>query len=281
MTRLLRHLTFLCCLLLGFALTGCQPLRFMRRVGTTTEVPPAEPAKSFRLNQFVFHTDVDLKKDQTLLSDLDKLADQLVTELCLPSSSTPIQVYVFENAERFRSYMNWLDPTLPDRRAFFIEPQAGASDGLIVYTYWSDRTREDLRHELTHALLHSVLKVVPLWLDEGLAEYFELPPERNGTNFTYLNLLRSKTENFTPNLARLEGLTQIQEMTPAEYRESWAWVHLMLRTNPQTRKVLLEYLHSMRNTAEPGLLAPRLRTILPAPEEALVKHLAEIDSGTR
>ena len=53
---------------------------------------------------------------------------------------------------------------------------SAAREDLLVYTYWGDRIQQDLRHELTHALLHSVLKDVPLWLDEGLAEYFELPP---------------------------------------------------------------------------------------------------------
>ena len=33
----------------------------------------------------------------------------------------------------------------------------------------------DLRHETTHAVLHGLLPMVPLWLDEGLAEYFEAP----------------------------------------------------------------------------------------------------------
>ena len=51
----------------------------------------------------------------------------------------------------------------------------GGEEDLLVYTYWGDRIQQDLRHELTHALLHSVLKDVPLWLDEGLAEYFEMP----------------------------------------------------------------------------------------------------------
>ena len=52
----------------------------------------------------------------------------------------------------------------------------------MVYTYWGNRIQQDLRHELTHAILHSVLKDVPLWLDEGLAEYFEVPHGWKGVN---------------------------------------------------------------------------------------------------
>ncbi|GIT30210.1 MAG: hypothetical protein Ct9H300mP1_22560 [Planctomycetaceae bacterium] len=45
---------------------------------------------------------------------------------------------------------------------------------------------EDLRHEFTHGVLHSSLKRVPLWLDEGLAEYFEVVgPKPGGVNTEY------------------------------------------------------------------------------------------------
>ena len=46
-----------------------------------------------------------------------------------------------------------------------------------------------------------------------------------------------------------------------EYRESWAWVHLMLRLDAasQTRR-LLSYLQDLRTTDNPGPLRPRLAT---------------------
>jgi hypothetical protein len=120
---------------------------------------------------------------------------------------------------------------------------------------------------------------VPLWLDEGLAENFELPPERKGVSFKHLTNLRSKTEHFVPDLARLEGLTRIEEMKTPEYREAWAWVHLMLHSGPEPRKVLVDYLHTLRNTDKPGLLYPKLAAVFSSPEEALVKHLERLDTG--
>ena len=44
-------------------------------------------------------------------------------------------------------------------------------------------------------------------------------------------------------------------MTPAEYREAWAWVHLMLRSTPQARQALIGYLHDLR-TQHPPRPAP-------------------------
>ena len=44
-----------------------------------------------------------------------------------------------------------------------------------VFAYKSKALPVDVRHEGTHGLLHAALPMVPLWLDEGLAEYFEVP----------------------------------------------------------------------------------------------------------
>jgi hypothetical protein len=151
-------------------------------------------------------------------------------------------------------------PELPKRRAFFVaQPRSvGGGEDLLVYTFWGERIREDLRHELTHALLHSILKDVPLWLDEGLAEYFELPPESHGVNQGHLEQLRAQErDSFKASLMRLEELGQVQQMAPAEYREAWAWVHLMLRDKPEAKAVLTAYLQQLRTNPNPGPLRPR------------------------
>jgi hypothetical protein len=167
-------------------------------------------------------------------------------------------------------------PDLPSRRAFFVaQPRAvGGADELLVYTFWGDRVRQDLRHELTHALLHSVLKDVPLWLDEGLAEFFELPPGSDGLNPKHLEQLRKGP--FAPDLARLERMHQVAEMSPAEYREAWAWVHLMLRGPVEGRAALLAYLQQLRVTPAPGPLQPRLTAAVPGLTDALEMHLGQL-----
>src|SRR5262245_42372396 len=169
-------------------------------------------------------------------------------------------------------------PDLPKRRAFFVaQPHSvGGPEDLYVYTYWGERIREDLRHELTHALLHSGLKSVPLWLDEGLAEYFELAPEKRGVNASHLDQLRRGSVQ--PNLTRLEQLSQVEQMTPAEYRESWAWVHLMLRGQGPAKAALLGYLQQLKTHASPGPLSDRLTAVFTSPEEALQSHLAHVEA---
>src|SRR5262245_60900037 len=240
-------------------------------------VPNALPSKhTLRIAQFYFFADFKLDPDHPIFRELGDLRDQVYRELQLTSANNLIHVYLFEDRERYDRFMKSRYPDLPSRRAFFVaQPRAiGAGDELLVYTFWGDRVRQDLRHELTHALLHSVLKDVPLWLDEGLAEFFELPPGNDGLNPQHLEQLRKGP--FAPDLARLERMHQVSDMAPAEYREAWAWVHLMLRGPAEGRAVLLAYLQQLRTNPAPGPLQPRLTAALPGLADAFEMHLGQL-----
>jgi hypothetical protein len=237
------------------------------------ETTPGTPGKfSYRVSQFLFLSDFELQKNLPIFRELSNLREQVYKELQLPPSSTIVQVFLFEDKERYERFMQLKHPDLPKRRAFFVaQPRRlGGTEDLLVYTYWGERIQQDLRHELTHALLHCVLKDVPLWLDEGLAEFFEVPSGWNGVNVQHLENLRGKTKF---DLERLEQMSDVQQMNPAEYREAWAWTHLMLRGHPQARQVLVAYLQDLRGTPRPGPLRPRLEKTHPNLDAALAQHL--------
>jgi hypothetical protein len=263
------------------ALAGCNSLQFFQHnERAEPETVPGLPTKhSFPVSQFVFMSDFEIQRNLPLFKELSNLREQVYKELKLPPSSTKVFVYLFEDQERYERFMKAKYPDLPRRRAFFLaQPRRlGGNEELLVYTYWGNRINQDLRHELTHAILHSVLKDVPLWLDEGLAEFFEIPASWNGINQYHVEHLRQPTARF--DLARLEQLTDVQQMSPVEYREAWAWVHLMLRTTPPARQALLSYLQELRTNPQPGALRPRLVNALPSPESALAQHLQELDGS--
>jgi hypothetical protein len=271
-----------CCL---FA-TGCASFHIGSSGADSEDKAPkaplvAAPSKyPYRVSQFAFLTDFELKPEPPLFGELRDLPEQVYKELQLPAANVVIQVYVFEDRDKYQRFMQSRYPDLPKRRAFFVaQPRSvGGGEDLLVYTFWGERIHQDLRHELTHALLHSVLKDVPLWLDEGLAEFFELPPDSHGLNPGHVEQLRRDGgDAFKASLTHLEVLTQVQEMTPAEYREAWAWVHLMLRGKPEAKAVLTAYLQQLRTNPNPGLLRPRLANIYPELNEALYQHLAELE----
>lgn len=283
------------CGLALLALAGCRPLGFLRPLENEKPAAPADgtaaaraapatlPGKhSFRVAPYVFLSDFELDREQALFKELAQLRDQVYKELLLPPGTAVVQVYLFETKDRYERFMKERYPDLPSRRAFFVaQPRAiGGAEDLLVYTYWGARIRQDLRHELTHALLHSVIKDVPLWLDEGLAEYFELPESRRGVNGSHVDLLRRGEANhsFEPSLAKLERLKEVDQMGPGQYREAWAWVHLMMHSRPEARTVLLSYLQQLRGSKAPGPLGPKLARVFPDPEDALRKHLAKLEA---
>jgi hypothetical protein len=267
---------------------GCHLLQLTPGGGTKAperEAVAGAPGKySQRVAPYVFLADFELQRHTPLFRELGNLRDQIARDLKIPAGTTPIYVYLFEDKGRYERFMQAKYPDLPTRRAFFVaQPRRfGGTEELMVFTYRGERLQQDLRHELTHALLHSVLKDVPLWLDEGLAEYYEVPPANQGVNFQHLDqLCRPKQGQPKPNLARIEQFNDVQQMNPGEYREAWAWVHFMLRGQPQAKQVLLQYVQELRTNSRPGAMEPRLSAALLSPHEALDRHLAELDKKQR
>ena len=127
---------------------------------------------------------------------------------------------------------------------------------LAVYVQWGPRAADDLRHELTHAYLHSVVPKLPLWLDEGLAKYFEIPPGRHGLNPQYVQQIAAAMEKgvWHPNLRRLEQIPPTADMSQEDYVEAWAWVHFLLESQPACADVLRQYLADLRG-GKPGRAA--------------------------
>lgn len=248
--------------------------------GAATDKRPA--AHSTRVGRYVFHTDFEFDAHSPLLRELEELPDQIETVLGVPASDSLIQVFLFDREEKYHSFLRAKDPKLPMRSAyFFAEPSRGlgAPPELHVYTWASDRLRIDLRHELTHALLHGTLKTVPLWLDEGLAGYFEQPPSNGGINPAHLEALRSPDGGGRPktDLARLEKMKSVEQMGRPEYQEAWAWVHFMLHGDARARQVLLAHLQALRTTSTPGLLLPKLDAAVGDVYPLLTAHLNKLD----
>jgi hypothetical protein len=232
---------------------------------------PALPSRnSLVLDQLVIFSDSALPQHHRLLQELRTQRTLVSTKLGLPISDEPIHVYLFPTSEKLESYLRVHYPTLPKRRAFFVE----SDTRLTVYAYWGDRVAEDLRHEVAHGYLHSVVPNLPLWLDEGLAEYFEVPPLERPVRKDYLDRLKWNIRLGTiPRLVQLEGKRDLTEMGEADYRYAWAWVHFMLHGPAEARDELVNFLADINASTPPGRLSERLARRLPGLDKRLVEHL--------
>ncbi len=234
-----------------------------------------------RCSQYAFTTDFPFDAEHELARDLLGLRDTVFGTLALPPGRTVVRVAVFDDEARYGRFLKDNFPELPARRAFFI--QHGPEE-LVVYAWRGGQLRADLRHEATHALLHSVLPTVPMWLDEGLAEHFEIGPERAAGNPRHVAGLRAAlAQGWRPNLARLEGCGELRDMGAAEYRESWLWVHFCLHGPPPARAALLAHLQELR--ASPTAprpvpsLATRLAAAVPEAAAAVERHLLALETA--
>lgn len=216
-------------------------------------------------------SDIRLSKDHPLFQDLNELRQDVARELQLPMNDGQVVVYLFSNEDKYSRYIQKTFPGLPSRRAYFV----GTPDQLAVYTYWGEHIQEDLRHEFTHGLLHAALKDVPLWLDEGIAEYYEIAGPDPGLNPEYAQRIAQAIEQgWRPNIRRLEDLENVREMNRDDYQESWAWVHFMMHGSPDGKMVLLSYLQELRENSSPGRLSDRLHAELPDVESRLLSYLS-------
>lgn len=225
--------------------------------------------------QLVIHADFPLAGQHRLVRELDGLRIDVSQELGLPVSDEPVQLYLFENTDRYDAFVARTYPGFPARRAFFVETDTTLS----VFAAWQDRIAEDLRHETTHGYVHAVIPAVPLWLDEGIAEYFETPRNDHGLHRGHVAHLSGRLLEGTwrPDMERLESLTAAGEMSQDHYAEAWCWVHWLLRTTPERRKLVQDYLADVRRDPNTPPLSIRLRHQLQPTIDAAEAVKAHLD----
>ncbi len=225
---------------------------------TPTELP-RQPTPQWttqlQAGRFYIHADFELSEDQSLLSELSSMSSSVMEILKLPQTDQPIHVVLFRNAREYGRYLKNYYPTVPERRALFIQ---GRGPGM-VFAHWHSDIHTDIRHEVVHGLLNDQARPLPLWLDEGLAEYFEVAAEDRLADNPHLSeICHELDRGSVPALEDLEAVGTIEQLDGSQYRDSWAWVHFMLHRSPQTRQQLVTQLASYRS-AKP--IVPLSRSI--------------------
>ena len=237
-------------------------------------VLPALPsANEIRISPFVFYSDRPLPKGHKILNSAASLQDSVCLDLKIAPPKDLIFVYIFGEKGSFDHYLQRKYPNLPPRRAFFMaQRRPGTHDeDLIVLTWWSDKLEQDLRHELTHALIHTAIPDIPLWLDEGLAEYYELQTIFDTSEERRIQALSDFKSGNRPNIHRLEQLLDIHQMGREEYREAWCWTRWILIGSSEARAVFMSYLCDLKK-GKKYFLADRILSAVPDFKEKMVQY---------
>jgi len=238
---------------------------------TATDSPAVATSAS---KQIVLHTDHPLENRQRILDDLAEERGYIAERLKLTAPTTPVHIYLFAQQATYHDHVHAKFPQFPTRRAIFVQ----ADNQLSVYAHGGDHLVEDLRHEATHGFLHAATPNLPLWLDEGLAEFFEVGRGREGLHRAHVDYLlgQQAVANWQPNLERLEKITEAPEMTQLDYAESWLWVHFLLESAGDKSPVLTAYLADLRSGTAENPLSVRLSRRVPDAVEQVTAHLASL-----
>lgn len=236
---------------------------------------PVLPEQHFlQSGQLEIHSDFKLPESHRLVTELAQRRD-LANLLGVEPSEEPIHVFLFEDTEDYRQYMNNQHPDFPARRALFVKTDTQ----LKIYASWHSRVGEDLRHEVTHGYLHSAVDNIPLWLDEGLAEFFETGRGKQGSHSGHIHLLKTKLKQgkWSPNLQRLEMLDKAEALTQLDYAESWLWVHFLLfNLEVRDQHLLQAHLIQLRKHGSAFDITTAIDNEIDNVESAIIEHLKSL-----
>lgn len=183
-----------------------------------------------------------------LWQNVDEVARELKVLLAVEPTDQAIQIILFRDEGSYLRYLATTVPQSRQRKAIFYRN----GDVYQVYAYRSRTLTTDLRHEVTHAILHQHLPFLPLWIDEGLAEYLEEPEsERSGSSRTKTARWKARL-GWAPSLQSLENIPSAESMDADEYRDSWAMACLLLNESDTSRKTLRDYLAVIHKGEAPG-----------------------------
>lgn len=218
---------------------------------------------------FVVHANFSLEGIDPLLKEMGRLQYDVSRTFELPISREPIHLFLFSHKNSYQGYVGQYFPGVPFRRALFIK---GRGPGM-VFAYYNDEFAVDVRHESTHAVLHSTLSKVPLWLDEGIAEYFEVSPEDRAAKNPHLSptVWNLRLGSYRK-IESLESIRDLGKMGRDEYRHAWAWVHFLLHSSPESKRVLLDYLADLHEGRPTESLSRRLRVAMPDLDQRFLAH---------
>jgi hypothetical protein len=190
---------------------------------------------------------------------LDEVSVELEAAAGIRGSGERVEVVLFASQSSYSRYLLSKLPQARNRRAIFYR------NGDVSQIYaWNNRSlMTDLRHEMVHVLVHQHMPYAPLWLDEGLAEYFE---ERGGSagDISRREMLRWKARlNQVPSLPALEKIPAAEAMGAEDYRNSWAWAAFFLGDSEQSRGVLKAFVSEVHQGGAPGAFSAYAESRVP------------------
>ena len=265
----------LCLILIAAASVAASPwTRFKSTVSWRNgrgEAAASPWVEERELGPYLIRSEFPLRDVHELVQDLGDLQQDLEETLKLECQPQAIQIHLFNSKRSYNDYVKIRIPEGVNRQALYVP----GTDAGRVYAYRQRDLEIDVRHETTHALLHTALPYVPIWIDEGLAEYFEIPASQRAKGHSHAKELRDaiRYQRWRPNLKRLEAKRKLMDMDGKDFRDAGGIVHFLLHGPPEAKQALAVYFEEIQSGAAETPLSELLQQRIPHIDQAIVDHL--------
>lgn len=202
-------------------------------------------------------SDIDGPLCRRVATDLERSLHRFQTRFGpVPGEADRFQVFVFRTET---GYQNYVEDILGGRRentAGLYSPQL---QQLLLWQLSDERLLEmTTRHEAFHQYLHWIVRDPPVWLNEGLAEAWEVASRGRGPrtpfplNSEHLELLATPIAS-TVDLDTLLHMDarRFYAKASTNYALAWSFVHFLLE-GPKERRPLLDQILLRLRDGEDG-----------------------------
>jgi len=210
----------------------------------------------FTQDQFSVYSTVSMLTLEPHLDALRTLPSELSEALKIKVSVRPIHIVVLNDRELLDQYARKVLPNAPSRQALYIRHRGPG----LVLTYFHKNWIQDVRHECTHALLDASGLSLPVWQDEGLAEYFETTgghPIRHPSHWK--SVQQQIRFGQIVDLQTMETTEMREGLDGKGYRDAWSVIAFLLNSSPETRAKYQQYLQEQQTKQAAGLVSHRIR----------------------
>jgi Flp pilus assembly protein TadD len=219
-----------------------------------------DPWIEVRSTNFTLFSNASEKDTRQVGADLERLRDalaQLSPGLALQSPN-PTWIFVFRNADALKPYLRLYQGSPTTAGGYFLS--AGQANYVAVDGNPRGNQTGIVYHEYLHYLARNNYGDLPLWLHEGLAEYystFRVTKDEARIGLPIAEHVFWLRKNDWIPLAQLfaveQGSQEYNETSRrgAFYAESWALTHYLLSGSPERRRQVAELVRLTKGGA-PG-----------------------------
>lgn len=137
---------------------------------------PSRLANKISCAHFTFHSNLDEHAAAPYIREADATVTAILDLFDLSPPPTPARIMLFDTAWSRWRFLAEECPRMTYAAAVCFESDNGKLT-LVLSTAWiRAETLRRLRHEITHFVIASHYYDIPPWLDEGIAQLFELGP---------------------------------------------------------------------------------------------------------